>query len=83
MVGCIEVDKQVHIALAVESIRQDGAKDSQSLDLMLPAKVDNSLQIQFNQLHIPLCYKRKDTDSFRYINATAPKIVAPYVGSVN
>jgi hypothetical protein len=50
---------------------------------MLPAKVDNSLQIQFNQLHIPLYYKRKDTDSFRYINATAPKIVAPYVGSVN
>lgn len=43
MVGRVEVHKQVHIALVVESISKDRAKDSQSLDLVLPAKVDDSL----------------------------------------
>ena len=43
MVGRIEVHKQIHIALVVESICQDRAKDSQSLDLVLPAKVDDPL----------------------------------------
>lgn len=43
MVGRVEVYKQVHIALIVKSISKDRAKDSQSLDLVLPAKVDDSL----------------------------------------
>lgn len=43
MVDRIEVDKQVHIALVVESIGEDLAKDSQSLDPVLSAKVNNSL----------------------------------------
>ena len=51
MVGCIKVDKQIHITLVVEPIGEDRAKDSQCLDPVLPAKVDNPLHIQFNQLH--------------------------------
>ena len=43
MVSCIEVYKQVHIALVIESISKDRAKDSQGLDLVLPAKVDDPL----------------------------------------
>ncbi len=50
MVGGVEVYKQVHIALVVESIGEDRAKDSQSLDLVLEAKVDDSLHVQFNSI---------------------------------
>ena len=48
--GGVEVYKQVHIALVVESIGEDRAKDSQSLDLVLEAKVDDSLHVQFNSI---------------------------------
>ena len=34
MVGRVEVHKQIHIALVVESIGKNRAKDSQSLDLV-------------------------------------------------
>ena len=64
MVGSIEVDKQVHIALVAEPIGEDRAKDSQCLDPVLPAKVDNPLHIQFNQLHRLLYYMCKNNDSF-------------------
>lgn len=52
MVGGIEIDKQVYVALVIESIGEDRAKDGQSLDPVLAAKVDYTLQIQFNQLHM-------------------------------
>ncbi len=47
-----KLTKQVDVALVVESIGEYRAKDSQSLDLVLAAKVDYTLQIQFNQLHM-------------------------------
>lgn len=64
MVCRIEIDKQINIALVIESISKYRAKNSQRLDLVLVAKVDYSLQIQFNQLHIDLCYKCKYSVSF-------------------
>ena len=37
----IKIHKQIHIALVVELIGEDRAKDSQSLLLVLAAKVDD------------------------------------------
>lgn len=52
MVYGLKIHKQVHIALVVESIREDRAKDRKGSDLMLTAQVQDALQIQFNQFHI-------------------------------
>lgn len=70
MVGGIEIDKQIHIALVVESIGKDRPKDCQGLDPILTAQVKNALQIQFNQLHI-----RKYSDSFQHLNTSTRNIV--------
>ena len=51
MIGSIEVDKQIHIASVVESIGENRPEDGQSLDLMLAAKINDSLQIQFDKFH--------------------------------
>ena len=54
MVCRIEIDKQINITLVVEPIGEDRAKDRQGLDLVLETKVDDSLHVQFNQLHKPV-----------------------------
>ena len=63
MVYRLKIDKQIHITLVIESISEDRAKDRQSLDLVLPAQVQYSLQIQFNQFYIG-----KFSDYFWYLN---------------
>lgn len=55
MVCSVKTDKQIHIALVIESIRKDRTKDGQSLDLVLPAKFKYPLKIKLDQFHDVFC----------------------------
>lgn len=45
MVDWLEINKQVHIAIVIESIRQNRPKDRKRLYLVFVTKVEDSLQI--------------------------------------